>query len=311
MRARIAAGWSLGCALLLVASLAFAREPYLLLTDCRQVQNESNDADSFHVKAAGKTYIFRLYFVDAPETEASFPDRIAEQANYFGLTTDQTLELGEMARQFTKEKLGPSFTVRTRMHEAMGRSKKPRYYAFVETKQGDLAELLVANGLARLHGSSAKPESLASPEREWIKLERLERESKQQKVGAWGAPFGRMTARLPSAPPKTAFNSFDAFFHPERVAAPDEAVSLASSPPAVVDSASSSPPAPGALDPNTATSADLLGIPGVGPVLASRIIAARPFSNADALRKVKGIGEKKYSQIRPFFAPAPPGDNAR
>ena len=40
---------------------------------------------------------------------------------------------------------------------------------------------------------------------------------------------------------------------------------------------------------------------GSGPELASRIMAARPFATADDLRRVKGIGPKKYEKIRPFF----------
>jgi competence ComEA-like helix-hairpin-helix protein len=57
----------------------------------------------------------------------------------------------------------------------------------------------------------------------------------------------------------------------------------------------------GRIDVNTATEKELKMIPGVGPVIASRIIAARPFRSADDLRKVSGIGDKKYAEIRPFF----------
>src|SRR3712207_3841979 len=109
------------------------------------------------------------------------------------------------------------------MQDALGRSKKDRYYAFISTKDGDLAELLVANGLARVHGSEAKPVGLSSPDRMWRKLERLEREARAQKVGAWGAPVGRMTARLNKQPAQSGPDSFDAFFHPERVAARTDA----------------------------------------------------------------------------------------
>jgi competence protein ComEA len=42
-------------------------------------------------------------------------------------------------------------------------------------------------------------------------------------------------------------------------------------------------------------------IPGVGPVMATRIVAARPFRSADDLKKVNGIGDKKYAKIRPYF----------
>jgi competence protein ComEA len=55
------------------------------------------------------------------------------------------------------------------------------------------------------------------------------------------------------------------------------------------------------LDVNTASTEALQGIPGLGPVLAGRIIAARPFKSADELGKVKGIGKIKYQQLRPHF----------
>jgi len=35
--------------------------------------------------------------------------------------------------------------------------------------------------------------------------------------------------------------------------------------------------------------------------MARRIIDARPFKNADELKKVEGIGDKKYAQVRPYF----------
>ncbi len=80
-----------------------AREAWTILGECQLVRNESNDGDSFHVKTAdGKRYIFRLYFADAAETDASFPDRVQDQAIVFGLSTAETLQLGEVAKRFTK-----------------------------------------------------------------------------------------------------------------------------------------------------------------------------------------------------------------
>ncbi|MFN2509469.1 MAG: hypothetical protein ABR589_11940, partial [Chthoniobacterales bacterium] len=73
-------------------TLLQAREPWVVMKDCRLESDESNDADSFHIKAGGKKYIFRLYFVDAPETDAGFPERVEEQAKYFGITSAQALQ---------------------------------------------------------------------------------------------------------------------------------------------------------------------------------------------------------------------------
>ena len=54
---------------------------------------------------------------------------------------------------------------------------------------------------------------------------------------------------------------------------------------------------------NTATAAELDRLPGIGPVLASRIMAERekkPFASVDDLRRVSGIGPKKLDAIRPL-----------
>jgi competence protein ComEA len=48
-----------------------------------------------------------------------------------------------------------------------------------------------------------------------------------------------------------------------------------------------------------------MALKGIGPVLADRIIAARPYKSADELQKAKGIGPKKYEAIRPFFIDPP------
>ncbi len=73
--------------------------------------------------------------------------------------------------------------------------------------------------------------------------------------------------------------------------------------------ASSSTPAtpiasPGILDLNTATSAELELLPGVGPSLAARIVEYRekngPFKNFDDLDKVYGFGPKMLEKIRPL-----------
>jgi competence protein ComEA len=57
----------------------------------------------------------------------------------------------------------------------------------------------------------------------------------------------------------------------------------------------------GNIDINTATEKELTTVPGIGHVMAARIIAARPYRNADDVKRVSGIGEKKYGQIRPYF----------
>ncbi|HEX3150767.1 MAG TPA: helix-hairpin-helix domain-containing protein [Gemmataceae bacterium] len=57
------------------------------------------------------------------------------------------------------------------------------------------------------------------------------------------------------------------------------------------------------IDINTATAAELDKLPGIGPVLAGRIVAERekkPFTKVEDLRRVSGIGPKKMEAIRPL-----------
>jgi len=57
----------------------------------------------------------------------------------------------------------------------------------------------------------------------------------------------------------------------------------------------------GSLNLNTATEKELQSIRGIGPVLAERIIAGRPYKTVDDLLKVKGIGPKKLEKFRSYF----------
>jgi competence protein ComEA len=66
--------------------------------------------------------------------------------------------------------------------------------------------------------------------------------------------------------------------------------------------ASSSTGGSAQLDLNTATPQDLDALPGIGPVLADRIVSWRTehgrFGSVDQLREVSGIGESKYQSLK-------------
>lgn len=76
----------------------------------------------------------------------------------------------------------------------------------------------------------------------------------------------------------------------------------AAAPAASVPDSASGGASTGLLDLNTATAAQLDGLPGVGPVLAQRIVDWRTqhgrFDSIDQLQDVSGIGAAKYGELK-------------
>ena len=191
----------------------------------------------------------------------------------------------------------------------MGQSSLERFYAFVETKEGDLGEQLVRNGLARSYGFKTAPPGLKSSRMEVERLQQFEDEAKREKIGAWGVDAGRLDAH---AQTRSAFRSFVADGKTRSSSMPrgspvdfpvdKPAASIAPNSPVPQTKSNAKDKTPlGRIDVNTATEKELTTVPGIGHVMAGRIIAARHFRSADDLKRVSGIGEKKYAQIRPFF----------
>ncbi len=269
---------------------------WVVLKDCEFIPNPANDGDSFHVSSGRKEYLFRLYFVDAPETDEMTPGRLVEQAKYFGITVPEAIEAGRAAKEFTRQRLSMPFTVFTHMSDALGQSRLERFYAFVQTKEGDLGELLVKNGLARNHGFKAIPPGINSSRVELEKLQRFEEQARQEKIGAWGVSAGRLNVNTQSPASVSSFASEDSSATPHPIIP-----STRIGPVETNKRDGKNQVVLGRIDINTATEKELTTVPGIGHVTAARIITARPFRSADDLRRVSGIGDKKYAQIRPYF----------
>lgn len=185
--------------LALIALVSVVRaDEWQTIKGCRLIENQSNDGDSFHVKAEGKERIFRLYFVDTPEAEdgGRVAERIKEQAELFGISEKESVEMGKKAAAFTRAVLSRPFTVITRGQNALGASQLKREYAFVETADSeDLGEMLVSRGLARSFGETASgPQGSASSLRS--KYDRLQAKAQRERLGAWGEGAATPTIEL-------------------------------------------------------------------------------------------------------------------
>ncbi|TNH27730.1 ComEA family DNA-binding protein [Micromonospora orduensis] len=98
-----------------------------------------------------------------------------------------------------------------------------------------------------------------------------------------------------------------ALLNPARKVTDGELIVVGVTPPpmpggAAGPAAAGAPPAAGPLNLNTATLAQLDALPGVGPVLAQRILTHREqhggFKAVGDLRQVDGIGDARYEQLK-------------
>ena len=238
-----------------------------VLDGCVLSTNSFSDGDSFQVEHKGRTYIFRLYFVDAPESDASLTERITDQAAYFSLSAADVVRGGKLAGKFTREKLaGREFTVVTRWQNALGRSSLARFYCIALVQGKNLGEELVAAGLARIYGLRANwPEGTRSTTT-INRLKNLEMQAREKQRGLWDEKtFSRLTDTTPKP-----------------VKAKGEKIVT------------------GPMDLNEATYEELQTLPAIGPKLAERIVANRPYHRVDDLMKVDGVGAKILERLRPL-----------
>ena len=156
------------------------------LENCRIAMDEHMDGDSFWVLHEGKKHIFRVYFVDCPETDASFPKRIQDQMEDFGLSSEAAvIKAGELAKEFTKKMLSGPFTVLTKWEDARGNSRQKRNYAVVLVGSKNLSEELARAGWARAYGMPADYPSADRSKAFKDSLRRLQANAIRQKLGAF------------------------------------------------------------------------------------------------------------------------------
>lgn len=275
---------------LLLPATLFAATELQKFTNVRLLENPSNDGDSFVVQAGQRQLHLRLYFVDCPESVATTDadaKRVREQARYFGITdAKKVFEYGHVASAFTKKALARPFTVYTAFASALGRSPGGRVYAFVITADNkDLGPALVEAGLGRTHGSKhAGPSGKSTSEIERM-LQQLEIEAMRQRKGIWAATDPSVIDKLRA----------------EERADQEELKSL------IKESSGKQAPAT-PVDLNTATTSELQSISGIGPSLAAKIIAGRPYKKVDDLLRVSGFGPKLLDKLRPYLVVKAPAE---
>jgi endonuclease YncB( thermonuclease family) len=178
------------------------------LKNCRLVDSKSNDGDSFHVLHKGKEFVARLYLVDAPETDLTYPSRNTEQAEEFQSTLEKTIACGVLAKELTQKLLDRPFTVITKGEDAKGSSKLGRQYAIVYTfDKKDLGQVLLEHGLARSHGQtpnsknkSLNSSSSSSKSRKYDQLQnkydQIAQKAQRKNLGAWGEEEIKLSSSL-------------------------------------------------------------------------------------------------------------------
>jgi len=173
--------------LCVIAGASFAGEskPWVTLTNCEYIVAKYNDGDSFRVRSGTNEFTLRLYYVDAPETTMSYPERVHQQSEHFGITMDEALKVGAQAKERVQELLREPFVLRTRWASAAGRGRETRYYCFVEVGGKSLAEMLVSEGLAQAKGVAPNLPDGEKASAYMQKLEGFEQAAHQKRVGAW------------------------------------------------------------------------------------------------------------------------------
>ncbi len=162
------------------------------LQACRYLADKSNDGDSFLVQCGQQKFFVRLYFVDAPESDASFPERVRQQYEHFGVTLDELTRAGARARDYVQHVLVQRpFVVHTKGAFAQGRSKSGRYYGLVQVDGRYLHQILLSEGLARNKGSSVGLPNGEKARAHVKALQALEDQARLQRRGVWANHFRR------------------------------------------------------------------------------------------------------------------------
>lgn len=259
------------------------------LEGCRLLKSNFNDGDSFVTKHGSNEYLFRIYWVDAPETTDTYETRNREQARYFSISPEKIPAVGAEATRFTRQFLSGKYTVHTKWEDARGGSRQ-RYFAIIEKDGEFLSDKLASKGLARIYGKPTpnKWPGGFTPSAYRSQLKKSERAAKLDGLGIWA--YSKSSAKSPGSDSKSSKEENQ-----------DKPTYEKQSSRKIVNV-------------NLASEDELDTLPGIGPALAQRIIATRPISDLEQLVDIPGISSKTLDGFRRLAAtkdPPPPAKTAR
>ncbi len=245
------------------------------------------DGDSFLVELkSGQKITVRLYGVDCFEStirDATDASRLRSQRRWFGIVKETpqasmqlARELGDRATERVQELLSKPFTVITAFADGRGDPQFERFYGFVTLDdERDLGAVLVEEGWARAYGVYRSTWGGTSRDEYAESLRDLELTAASRRRGAW------------------AYTVWESLAEERRLERADDAELSMSGP--LLDHS---------INPNTASRDVLQSLPGIGEVIANRIIEARgdsPFLKVEDLRRVHGIGKTLLQKISPYL----------
>lgn len=270
-------------ATLCLPTFVHAQNPLQEFRNCRLVDAEWADGDSFQVKTeAGDTFTVRLYGIDCIElhvNDESDVSRLRAQSRYFGVEKSLPVAKGYglKAKEEVQRVLSKPFTVHTSFADGRGDPNFKRVYAFVFLNDGtDLAEHLVSRGLARAFGVSRGTPSGLSREDYLALLEDLELRAAKKGTGIWA---------------ETDWDSLPAERSSQRK---DEAeFQELSGKGKLVEGQT--------ININEASRDELMRLPEIGESRANALIESRNYFKPEDLHKAEGIGEGIIEKILPFI----------